>query len=193
MSIDLGDAKAKITPLFALPIVEGELPENLQDELEAFYTPLIPTKSSYNLPQGSDYFDKNKNYDLHPVLDEYTNVLSKKLIEELMPQGPHSTSMWRTYWIQDYKQGEYHAPHMHGGAIVSGVYVLRSNDKGAPLTLLNPDNSRAYATDASHEWQLPSTRGRIYLWPSWVDHYVSPSFEEDVERTTVVFNIGFNS
>jgi hypothetical protein len=189
----MNEVKAKITPLFALPIVEAELPLNLQNELEEYYTPHIPSNMIDYESMRTDFHD-NRNYGFHPVLKESIYLMSRKLIDTLCSQDPrHGTDLWYQYWIQDYGPGHSHEIHSHGRSLVSGVYVLRSNGKGSPLTLVNPDSSRDYATETSdNRYQLPAIRGRFYLWPSWVNHFVSPSFEEDVVRTTFVFNIGFN-
>ena len=189
----MNEVKAKITPIFALPIVEAELPLNLQNELEEYYTPYIPTNMIDRENMRTDFRD-NKNYILHPALKESIDLMSIELIDILYSQGPrHGTNLSYQYWIQDYGPGHCHEIHSHGGSLVSGVYVLRSNEKGSPLVLVNPDSGRDYATATSdNRYQLPATRGHFYLWPSWVNHFVSPSFEEDVVRTTFVFNVGFD-
>ena len=179
--------KAGIKNIFAIPIVQAELPADAAETLMNFYTPYLPSETG-NATQHTDY-NQDRDYGMHPILIESIKQLSEQLMNTLysdlyVPEPEYS------YWIQDYKKNQYHHPHLHPNAILSGIYVLRSNDLGTPLTLKNPDNSRGYRTDLGEWYDLDPKLGRLYIWPSWLYHHVKPQTDDDVIRTTFVFNIG---
>ena len=43
----------------------------------------------------------------------------------------------------------------------------------------------------SIEWFLPSIENGLYLFPSWLKHYVKPNMNKKEERISISFNLNF--
>ena len=188
------DVKAKLNRLFYLPVVTAEVPVDLQNKIEEYYTPYIPTEI---LPEDKDRqqatdFHSERTYVLYPSLNEIIVKLAQKMLaEELFTRGGIDIESVHVaeIWIQNYHKGHFHNVHQHPESLVAGTYVIRSNDKGGCLVLNDTNITRSYITDVPAMHSIPPKRGGICLFPAWTPHHVLPSYEEDVERTVLAFNI----
>tara|TARA_R110001606_G_scaffold107729_1_gene232596 strand:- start:13 stop:585 length:573 start_codon:yes stop_codon:yes gene_type:complete len=97
------------------------------------------------------------------------------------------------YWVQDYRKNDYHTRHNHGSCSLSVVYWVR-NKGGGPLSIYNPNPhiSIQHQTEdgpySNVSINIPPIKGGIVMFPSYLDHMVSPSLEECI-RTTIAFNL----
>lgn len=104
------------------------------------------------------------------------------------------TGMWAT----SLRINESHPPHTHANNFLSGVYFLKAADTSAKLIFYDPrpqahlirPNKIKITTDNTTIWNIIPKTNTIYLFPSWLLHYVETSFC-DKERTSIAFNIMF--
>jgi len=97
-------------------------------------------------------------------------------------------------WANVLKPGEYHAPHTHSNNSWSGVWYADAEDTAGicfadprvqanvilPSSQPNLDNATVL--------QYASKTNRIYLFPSWIYHWV-PALKGNKTRTSVSWNI----
>ena len=97
-------------------------------------------------------------------------------------------------WANVLKPGEYHAPHTHSNNSWSGVWYADAEDTSGicfadprvqanvilPSSQPNLDNATVL--------QYASKTNRIYLFPSWLYHWV-PALQGNKTRTSVSWNI----
>ena len=97
-------------------------------------------------------------------------------------------------WANVLKPGEYHAPHTHSNNSWSGVWYADAEDTSGicfadprvqanvilPSSQPNLDNATVL--------QYASKTNRIYLFPSWIYHWV-PALKWNKTRTSVSWNI----
>jgi len=97
-------------------------------------------------------------------------------------------------WANVLKPGEYHAPHTHSNNSWSGVWYADAEDTSGicfadprvqanvilPSSQPNLDNATVL--------QYASKTNRIYLFPSWIYHWV-PALKGNKTRTSVSWNI----
>jgi uncharacterized protein (TIGR02466 family) len=100
-------------------------------------------------------------------------------------------------WASIYRAGDYHAPHMHPMAALSGVYCIEMPDRSAPegmLDFLDPRPRLNYflSTPALFGADVVSIRlrpGELVLFPGWLQHFVHP-FRAGGLRVTISMNFG---
>lgn len=97
-------------------------------------------------------------------------------------------------WANVLKPGEYHPPHTHSNNFYSGVFYLDAEDTSGicfsdpkvqanvivPTSEPNLDNANVL--------EYKSKTNRIYLFPSWIYHWV-PALKGNKTRTSVSWNI----
>lgn len=183
---------AKMRNAFATPLVEARLPEDAQNILEEYYEKYIPKEldDRNDNEQYTTYFQQDTIIPLNDILADAIKNISMAYMDKLYNKIPDTSRI--NIWIQDYRDNQYHSMHMHTSTLVSGIYVLRSNNKGSPLVLTNPDNTSSFQTpynESNRFCKLHPEKGALYMFPPWVQHYVSPVAAKDVVRTVIAFNI----
>jgi uncharacterized protein (TIGR02466 family) len=96
-------------------------------------------------------------------------------------------------WVNINQGKDINLKHTHPGCILSGsVYVKSSLNSGA-IRFMRPDLSPHYlnnvpiAPNFSQMVAFNPTRGKLILFPSWIEHDVEPSTDEET-RISISFN-----
>lgn len=174
-----------IEKLFPTSIAMTDLPEHIADEVEQYYIPYLPDSNpSLTDNVHTDFFSKNKSYDIHSHLKfAIEELLVKYLREENFGLDTLEVS---DYWLQDYPAGGNHSKHTHPGFFISGVYYIRSNDPNNSISFYNPNAVHEHLFNEQIN-MIECTRGRLILFPSYLPHSVN-STSSNSERTVIAFN-----
>jgi uncharacterized protein (TIGR02466 family) len=101
-------------------------------------------------------------------------------------------------WININEQGSFNRPHVHPNSVLSGVIYIDCNPlTSGDIVFINPVIAHSYhwsdiAEDknsliASGTCFYKPEKGKIVIFPSWVQHYVEPN--KDLEpRISISFN-----
>ena len=190
----MSDVHAQLERLFYTPVVTAQLSEKLQDEIEAYYAPYIAENifpEQKDLTQVTDYYNE-REYDIHSALQEIIIKLSRGMIGKELFRSDEvhlDTVRISDHWIQNYKVNHHHITHQHPNAVIAGTYMLRSNNKGSPLMLQNPESTRSFITSTGDFYEIAPRRGCLCLFPAWIHHQVPPNNNSDTVRTIISFNI----
>jgi uncharacterized protein (TIGR02466 family) len=96
----------------------------------------------------------------------------------------HSSDLFS--WASVHRHGSSHLPHIHQGALVSGVYYVAVGSGSGNIVFedprgpLPPFDNRVIHTPRS---------GQLLLFPPWLVHHVTPTTGTK-ERISISFNIG---
>jgi len=102
-------------------------------------------------------------------------------------------------WININRKGNSNLNHSHPQCILSGVYYVKTPENSGNLVLMHPAydmmtrdwsgyNIDNYNDINSLTMTYTSAKGILYVFPSWVKHYVE-SNKSDEERISISFNI----
>ncbi len=107
-------------------------------------------------------------------------------------------------WASVNRLGDYHDPHNHPHAYLSGTYYVRVPESRAPLrnradvrpgciTFYDPRsavNMGAIKGDPQiePEFTVSPRPGMILMWPAFLMHYVHPNLSEEL-RISISFNL----
>jgi uncharacterized protein (TIGR02466 family) len=132
---------------------------------------------------------------LKPHIFSAMQEYSSQLIRQELTRPPQKVDFVLWGWAVAYKAGHSQGLHVHPSANVSGVYYVT-----APPSTLEPGDAGKIAfydpRPRATMTQLPfqTTRHRIapvpgdmYLFPSWLEHSVSP-FQGEGTRICIAFN-----
>ncbi len=81
--------------------------------------------------------------------------------------------------------GSRHPRHVHQGAVLAGVYYVRTGDPGTPPTIFEPDGQRGPGGPEIHVEPLA---GRLVVFPANLYHRV-PTYHGDEPRVTIAFDV----
>jgi uncharacterized protein (TIGR02466 family) len=100
-------------------------------------------------------------------------------------------------WGMIYRNGSYSVCHQHPGADLSSAFYLKVPKKlpqnEGNIVFLDPRPSGRFANFSGDEGEIevPPTVGTGAIFPSWLEHYVKPHFQDE-ERIAIAFNLYLN-
>ena len=140
---------------------------------------------------------QSNNIDLsQPELQPLLTILDKEVLEYTKTLSLKGHLTCRSIWgnINEYK--DTNKFHLHPGASISGVYYIDVPKDGGNIEFMNPaKNVLSYDWNEVEElnsynglyYYMPSITGRLYLFPSWLEHAVLPNMSHS-KRYSLSFN-----
>lgn len=102
-------------------------------------------------------------------------------------------------WININGYKDHNKPHIHPGCLFSGVYYLKTPENCGNIVFKHPADILQYdwkkdllkevMQNNCNEWFLPVQEGKMFIFPSWLYHYVMPNLNEKEDRISLAFNI----
>ena len=103
-------------------------------------------------------------------------------------------------WININGYRDYNIEHIHPGAALSGVYYIKSNSNSGNLRFLHPTKDLMSYDWSGLSWKEPNEynsltwwfapiENKLFLFPSWLRHYVDPNLNKEEERISISFNL----
>lgn len=102
-------------------------------------------------------------------------------------------------WININGYKDHNKPHIHPGCLFSGVYYLKTPENCGNIVFKHPADILQYdwkkdllkevMQNNCNEWFLPVQEGKMFIFPSWIYHYVMPNLNEKEDRISLAFNI----
>ena len=183
--------------VFATPIWVTDIAID-NSGLLAYTTHLKETSPGVNISnmggwQSEKLIPSNDNRRiLEPLITEI-----QKLLEELV-QSYNFKKPLRVIdiWINVNEAGNFNINHNHPGAIISGVYYIKTNGSGALEFVRSASESyfwQTFTNQSSNQetwsgYKITPKENRIVLFPAWAEHAVAPC---DSQRISLAFNAGF--
>ena len=100
-------------------------------------------------------------------------------------------------WYNVNGLGSFNRPHVHPGAVVSGVYYISIPKNSGMIVFLNENLDSYYNNNIknfneynSSTWKIKPEENKCVLFPSYLKHYVEPNLNKK-ERISISFNYGF--
>ena len=137
-----------------------------------------------------------------PILSSLLNQIqihSNKFAKEFIDKEQALDNIWIN--INSYK--DTNKSHKHVGCDISGVYYVKTSDDCGNIVFEHPAKDvfsyyfyRHYNSKHPKEfneynsmfWSKPAVENILYLFPSWLNHYVEPNLNKTEERISFSFN-----
>lgn len=188
------------------------------DEQESMARDILPACEEYletygnifsnNLSHISTYRNIDANKEMmkdnrfQPLL-RYIIENSLKFLEHQnvnISQFEPSIRSNQMFLINKVNKGGSHTKHAHPASVISGCFYLKCSENSAPLLFSDPRDYYKYISYQQNpsadrhsclypDFFVPIKQGLILLWPSWLEHEV-PHSTDDNERITIAFNLG---
>ena len=102
-------------------------------------------------------------------------------------------------WININEKKDLNSIHTHPGAILSGVYYVKTPKDCGNLVFEHPaitaierdwrfNKETKHTTMNSMVWSYPPKEGYLYMFPSWIPHLVEPNMSNK-KRISISFNV----
>ncbi len=189
----------KLYEIFAVPVYETELGFDV-NKMTDLCRKFVKDDKGRNISNRGGYQSNDIDLSNKLFADFFANI-------EFHATGFASsvlkaeTQFMHNAWININNFGDYNVIHNHPYSHISGVYYLKTPKDSGRLVLQNSakDVLQYYEVDAgikqrnqynSQEFVLEPEPGKLYLFPSWINHYVQPNRNRNEERISIAFNTG---
>ncbi len=152
-----------------------------------------------------DYRAENLLEARHPALDWLRQCINKTAIDYLRRAGLDYEVRWTLQgWANVNRFGDYHDPHNHPHAYLSGTYYVAVPRESEPLPgrrdrrpgAISFYDPRAQANmtairgdpQIEAEYSLLPAPGLLLLWPAFLHHFVHPNLAR-APRISISFNL----
>ena len=185
--------------LFGVPIQTNKL--NIDNDVLIEYC-----YKKKEIDQGRDFSniggwqsdDLNlQDTELQPFIEELKNNIMSYVIQ----CGFKTDLKYKldNIWININGYKDHNKPHIHPNCLFSGVYYIKTPDNCGNIVFKHPANNMQYdwiqqlkkefISTNSGEWFLSSEKGKMFIFPSWLLHYVLPNLNKKEDRISLAFNI----
>ncbi len=189
--------------LWPVLLLERTLPGH--DAANAALERLVLERESANPGLTTDYLGESLFALEHPAVDWLRRCIDISARDYCRRAGLDYAVEWSLQgWANVNRLGDYHDPHNHPYAYLSGTYYVRVPRSRAPLhsradvrpgciTFYDPRgavNMTAIKGDPQiePEFTVSPEAGLILLWPAFLMHYVHPNLSEE-PRISISFNL----
>ena len=158
-----------------------------------------------NAELTTDYREQNFLAMEHPAVGWLRDCVNRATVNYLRRQGIDYQVDWSLQaWPNVNRLGDYHDPHNHPHAYLSGTYYVavpesraklrtRSDVRPGCISFYDPRasaNMTAIKGDGQieAEYTVSPKAGEILLWPAFLLHFVHPNLSEE-PRLSISFNV----
>ena len=139
----------------------------------------------------------------HPALDWLRQCVHKTATDYCRRAGMNYPIDWSLHgWANVNRLGDYHDPHNHPHAYLSGTYYVRVPSRAPPAqprrrapglhqllrSARDQHDGPARRPAVRPEFTVAPAAGMILLWPAFLMHFVHPNLSEE-PRVSVSFNL----
>tara|TARA_R100001079_G_scaffold26191_1_gene13169 strand:+ start:3196 stop:3783 length:588 start_codon:yes stop_codon:yes gene_type:complete len=132
-----------------------------------------------------------------PLNDLFKNITtaSNNFASQLFLPKQRISNIWIN--INGYK--DFNTSHRHPNSFLSGVYYLQTHENCGCISMTNPCASLIEGYWSPHlivanenrlncKWEFPAETGRMFIFPSWMEHEVKPNLDKDKKRISISWN-----
>ena len=135
--------------------------------------------------------DLDLNNTILTSLVEQIQTHSTKFANKLFDEP--TTSCIENIWFNVNKYRNTNKCHNHPNQDISGVYYVKTPDECGNIIFNNPAMNIEniwfdWSSYNSKNKTLPVSKNTLYLFPSWLNHYVEPNMNKTEERISFSFN-----
>ena len=173
----------KLHEIFAIPIFETNL-ELDTEEIKLFCKEYQQNHESAMKSNNGGYQSHNLSFET-PVLQSLIYDIELKF-RKLCEKSQIVFNMW--FNVNRYKDSN--LPHFHPFSVYSGVYYVKTPENCGTIIFEHPAMDLLhYYNNAKEGWHfLPAIENTLYIFPSWLKHFVEANENKEEERISISFN-----
>ena len=200
--------KRYLKSLFAAPLYSADLNLNLTNLQHFCKKHQQKNKEGEDKSNNGGYQSNNLSLDkgpLSPLIKEIetnANIFAQQFLNKKVTQK--ITSIWMN--TNSYKDSN--RVHNHPGSAISGVYYIKAPSSAGVIVFQHPsmnelgfyyNSFQALPGDVNEPEEYnqyntslvkaPAIENTLYLFPSWLMHYVESNMNKTEERISISFNI----
>ena len=173
----------KLHEIFKIPIFETNL-ELDTEEIKLFCKEYQQNHESATKSNNGGYQSHNLS-STTPVLQSLIREIEWAASRGMNGKPQIVFNMW--FNVNRYKDSN--LPHFHPFSVYSGVYYVKTPENCGSIKFEHPalDILYLYGFNAMI-YNLPAIENTLYIFPSWLKHFVQANENKEEERISISFN-----
>lgn len=183
---------------------------------EIFRIPIWKKNLNLNLEKlYKDCYELKKEYESRSVSNRggYQSTELKtdeKKLQELIELSEKEANLFAdhlqiknveldNYWLNINQYKDFNIPHVHTFSLLSAVFYIKTPKDCGNISFTNPSrrvmefdwspwNVKNWNEYNSYTWWMPSEENMLYIFPSWLEHFVDPNQNQNEERISIALN-----
>lgn len=152
--------------------------------------------------QSEDIVNTHRMFTRHgtPIVESLIGVIEQECRDYASELQITSPLKVNSMWVNINRANDFNLLHDHYGSIISGVYYCQAPKDSGNLQFRNPFTQliNGFWGNAEFEpnpyasvgWAVEPKVNKIVMFPSWLEHMVMPSLNEEEDRISIAFNLG---
>ena len=178
----------KLYEIFSVPVYEFELEVN-NEELKTFIERFkkLPDRSATKSNVGG-FQSIDLPLDTTEVM-HLVNVIERTINDDREFDSKFYQIVFNI-WFNINKKNDSNASHLHPFSVYSGVYYVKTPENCGTIIFEHPAMDLLhYYNNAKEGWHfLPAIENTLYIFPSWLKHFVQANENKEEERISISFN-----
>lgn len=187
----------EVIPLFATPLYKSRVSVDAGLQAQVRLSDHVPFSTGNGLcTRDTHLLDRTEFSALRAEIQQHVHVYTRDLLRVADHIEFYITNSWSTC----HRPGDHSQRHQHSNSLVSGIVYIDVDELSGKLRFFKPDNfanlwpgavdldSAAYNIYNSKFWEIQPQNGDIVLFPSQLNHGVTPSTSPR-DRYVVAFNL----
>jgi len=149
-------------------------------------------KSNVGGWQSEDLFDE------HPITIQLKNKIVEHINSFSKEFNFNKKLQLSNLWVNINGYRDSNDAHTHPASFFSGVFYVKAPKKSGKLTFINPNrnfmewvfdkNITGYIQNNSSIWSFEPEENMLYIFPSFLEHKVTPHMNKTEKRISISFN-----
>jgi|TARA_E500000318_G_scaffold9162_1_gene8484 uncharacterized protein (TIGR02466 family) len=184
----------KVMDVFTIGVGSSSFNENLKELQKYSYKLKKKSKGRIVSNQGGW-----QSVDITEISKETTSLMLK--INEAVQEYSELFKFKKrvqlsNMWININSYRDSNIIHTHPGCLISGVYYIKTSKKCGEIKFkrsfyidyhLTQGSVKEFNSLNASYWTLPAIENTLYLFPSWIEHLVTPNYSKK-DRISLSFN-----
>ena len=126
--------------------------------------------------------------DIYEAAEQFTKRTNRRDMDESMG------GKFMKYWCSVNNEHDQHGSHNHPNSLIAGTYYPQTSAESSVISLEAPWSSHIMHdrfTKNTSTFDYKPNAGDMIMWPSWLNHRVSPQPATDIPRIAISFNLDY--
>ena len=164
--------------------------------VDLFKVSILSHDLNFDLTELKDFIESGKTFNINDVkFEQLKKELHKSIVDyaELIKITNTNNIKIDGAWVNINSNNDYFKKHLHPGFLISGVFYVSTPKGSGNIRFFRPDYQhikryRGYVNLNIFEKVLKVKKGKLYLFPSWLEHQVDQCSNVNENRISIAFN-----
>ena len=164
--------------------------------IDLFKVSISSTDLTFDLTELKNLIENGKIFNINDIkFEQLKKELNSSIMDyaKALKLSKKNNIKIDKAWVNINSKNDYFKKHAHPECSISGVFYISTPEGSGNIRFFRPDYQyikryRDYMNLDIFEKELMIKKGKLYLFPSWLEHQVDQCFNVNENRISIAFN-----